>query len=133
MRKRAIFIDAISGFVRLGGLVAQVPNTAGYKAKELLHLANIQVNSGAIPAINDDGIHVVAYLGDTAPADLSLTTPDAVYVNRLYQVLLGRPVDAGGLAAWTSLLTQGLSRSAVVQAARQRQTGPGKDRDVPSR
>src|SRR5213076_1758218 len=54
-----------SGFVRLGGLVAQVPNSAGYKAKELLHLTTIQVNGGATAAINDDGIHVVAYLGDT--------------------------------------------------------------------
>src|SRR4029453_858582 len=51
-----------SGAVALGGLLAQVPNSANYKAKELLHLTNIQLNGGSITAINDDGIHVVAYL-----------------------------------------------------------------------
>jgi hypothetical protein len=62
--------------------VAQVPNTAGYKAKELLHLANIQVNGGAIPTINDDGIHVVAYLGD-ANGDGMYTAADAQLTARV--------------------------------------------------
>ena len=41
------------GLVRLGGLAAQVPDTAGYRAKGLLHLTNILVNGGSIAAVNE--------------------------------------------------------------------------------
>jgi hypothetical protein len=38
------------------------------------------------------------------------------YVNSVYQDLLGRAADAGGLAYWGGLLDHGTSRAAVVQA-----------------
>jgi parallel beta-helix repeat protein/predicted outer membrane repeat protein len=71
-----------AGPVTLGSLVAQVPNMAGYKAKELLHLGNIQINSGAIAATNDDGIHIVAYSGD-ASGDGLYTAADSALASRV--------------------------------------------------
>src|SRR5262249_4534464 len=71
-----------AGVVSLGGLVAQVPNTAGYKAKELLHLTNLQINGGAIAAIADDGVHVVAYYGD-ASGDGLYTAADSALAARV--------------------------------------------------
>jgi uncharacterized delta-60 repeat protein len=86
------------------------------------------VNSGAVGLVRladgtwiaggNSGSHfaLVHYLGDTAPADLSLTTPDAIFVNRVYQTLLARPVDDSGLATWTGSLAQGATRAQIVQA-----------------
>lgn len=71
-----------TGAVSLGQLVAQVPNTAPYKSKQVLHLANLQVNGGSIAAVNDDGIHVVAYLGD-ASGDGIFTAADSALTSRV--------------------------------------------------
>jgi hypothetical protein len=46
-------------------LVASVPNGAPYASKEDLVLGNLSINGGAIAAIDQDGVHVVGYLGDT--------------------------------------------------------------------
>ncbi len=46
-------------------LQATVKDDAPYTSKEVLDIADVQINSGAIPSIDDDGAHVVAYLGDT--------------------------------------------------------------------
>jgi hypothetical protein len=54
-------LAGITDFVRL---TASVPDTATYGAKNLLDLTSIQINGGAISALDDDGLHVVAYLGD---------------------------------------------------------------------
>jgi hypothetical protein len=40
-------------------------------------------------------------------------TPNELFVSQLYHDLLGRPVDVGGLAAWSGLLDAGLARSQV--------------------
>jgi hypothetical protein len=40
---------------------------------------------------------------------------DAGWVNAMYQAVLGRAADAGGLAYWTGQLAQGASRAAVAQ------------------
>jgi hypothetical protein len=71
-----------SGAVSLGQVVAQVPSSAPYKSKEVLHLANLQVNGGAIAAINDDGLQVVAYLGDSS-ADGLYTAADSALTARV--------------------------------------------------
>src|SRR5262249_53756317 len=62
-----------SGPKTLGTLTAQVPGVAGnpaqtapYRAKEVLHFASLLVNGGAIPSVNADAVHVVAYVGDTS-------------------------------------------------------------------
>jgi hypothetical protein len=48
--------------VRLG---AEVPITAPYRAVESLYFNSISLNQGTIPVTPDDGVHIVAYLGDT--------------------------------------------------------------------
>ena len=53
--------------VRLGGLVATVPNSAAslYKSKALLHWSSVQLNGGATFAgEGDDAVEVDAYFGD---------------------------------------------------------------------
>ncbi len=46
-------------------LTAEVPTTAPYSSKEVLDLSALNVNEGQIVAVDDDGVHVVAYFGDT--------------------------------------------------------------------
>jgi Domain of unknown function (DUF4214) len=41
-------------------------------------------------------------------------TPNERFISEMYRDLLGRPVDAGGLANWSGLLDQGVSRLQVV-------------------
>jgi uncharacterized repeat protein (TIGR01451 family) len=50
---------------------------------------------------------------DPAPPS---ATPNQLYVQAVYQDLLGRAVDAGALAFWAGQLDQGLSRAAFVNA-----------------
>lgn len=54
-----------SGSFDLVTLTAAVRSTALYRAREILDIVSLSVNGGAIPAVADDGVHVVAYLGDT--------------------------------------------------------------------
>ena len=53
-----------AGTTRFVDLQANVPNGAPYKAKHILNITNMSLNGGAIPALDDDAIHVVAYFGD---------------------------------------------------------------------
>ncbi len=71
-----------SGVVRLGGLAATVPANAPYKAKELLHFGSLSLNGGAITAVGDDGVHVVAFLGDTS-GDGTYTSADSVLISNV--------------------------------------------------
>jgi murein DD-endopeptidase MepM/ murein hydrolase activator NlpD len=71
-----------SGAVRLGGLVATVPTSAPYKAKDLLHFSSLSVNGGAIAAVGDDGVHLVGFLGD-ASGDGTYTSADSVLISRV--------------------------------------------------
>ena len=57
-----------AGAVVFVNLQANVPATATYEAKEILDLQNISINNGAIPALDDPGIHVAAFLGDVSGA-----------------------------------------------------------------
>src|SRR5208282_132762 len=68
-----------SAVVRLGGLVATVPNSAAslYKSKALLHWSGVTLNGGAMTALGDDSVEVVAYFGDAAAsANGSLSAGD---------------------------------------------------------
>jgi VCBS repeat-containing protein len=53
-----------SGAAELVRLLGQVPANAPYGAAEIIGIANVTVNGGAIAAIADDGLHVAAYFGD---------------------------------------------------------------------
>jgi hypothetical protein len=55
------------------------------------------------------------YWGDNSPPSFALGSPTAIYVNQVYETVLKRPADAGGLAFWQGLLTQGMSRNQVIQ------------------
>ena len=55
--------------VPIGFVTATVPagttiNPTPYKAKDLLHLSNVSVDSGAVPVATSDALHLVAYVGD---------------------------------------------------------------------
>ncbi len=69
-----------AGPVRLGGLTATVPSTAAslYKSKALLHWSGVTLNGGAIAALGDDSVEIVAYFGDASgSANGSLSGGDA--------------------------------------------------------
>jgi hypothetical protein len=71
-----------SGAVRLGGLVATVPANAAYKSKELLHWLSLALNGATIPAVGDDGVHAVVFLGE-ASGDGVYTSADSVLISRV--------------------------------------------------
>ncbi|HXG11332.1 MAG TPA: cohesin domain-containing protein [Gemmataceae bacterium] len=70
-------------------LTAVVPDTAPYASKQVLDLANIRINNGAIAAVDDDGLHVVGYPGD-ATGNTRYSAADAL---RVLRVAVG--LDAG--------------------------------------
>jgi uncharacterized repeat protein (TIGR01451 family) len=73
------------GQVALGYLTATVLNSSAaipiYKGKDLLHLSGIAINSGAIPAVGGDALHVVAFVGD-ADGNGHYSSNDAVLITR---------------------------------------------------
>jgi sugar lactone lactonase YvrE len=70
-------------------LAAAVPDDAPYAFKEILNLTGVRVNNGAIAALDDDGLHVVGYLGDVT-GNAVYTSADAT---RALRVALG--LDGG--------------------------------------
>ena len=54
-----------AGTTRFINLQATVPSGPNYGAKQVLDLRNIVLNGGAIPAADDDAVHVNVYFGDT--------------------------------------------------------------------
>lgn len=71
-----------AGATRLVDLQATVPGTAAYQSKQVVDVANVVLNGGAIPAIDDDGVQVVAYFGDVT-ANGTYSAQDAAIVARL--------------------------------------------------
>ena len=70
----------------IGFLIATVPsgtpaNPTPYKAEDLLHLSNVALNGGAIPASTSDALHLVSYVGD-ADGNGSYSSNDAVLITR---------------------------------------------------
>lgn len=61
-------------------LVASIPDDAPYRAKQILDLTDISLNKGVVPVSGDDGLQVVAYLGD-ATASKSITSDDYTSVS----------------------------------------------------
>src|SRR5207253_9635953 len=59
------------------------------------------------------------YWGDNSPPNYALGSANAVYVNMVYEQLLGRPADQPGLVTWVNWMTQGASRTQVVAAIEQ--------------
>ena len=47
-------------------LLAAVPETATYGAKQVLDLTDVSINEGDVAVSADDAVHVVAYFGDTS-------------------------------------------------------------------
>ena len=77
--------SSTSGLFTVGTFSAQVPNTATYGAKEVLHFASLQVkdtSSNVLPSLPSDAIHLAAYFGDTS-GDGSYNSPDTTLVRRL--------------------------------------------------
>jgi hypothetical protein len=71
-----------AGTTRLVDLQANVPSTVPYRSKHVLDVANVVLNGGAIPALDDDSVHVVAYFGDVT-ANGTYSAQDASAVARL--------------------------------------------------
>lgn len=75
----------IAEFVRL---TATVPDTAAYGRKQVLDLTDLLVNGGALPATDDDGVHLVSYLGD-ASGNAGLSSADATLA---FRQAIGEPI-----------------------------------------
>jgi hypothetical protein len=71
-----------AGTTRFADLQASVPASAGYRSKQVLDISNIVLNSGALPARDDDALHVVAYFGD-ASGNGAYSAQDASLISRL--------------------------------------------------
>ncbi|QDU29983.1 Cohesin domain protein [Anatilimnocola aggregata] len=63
-------------------LQTMVPATAPYLQKQVLDIANISLNGGSIPGLDDDGVHVAAYFGDVT-GNGTLSAQDAARVARM--------------------------------------------------
>jgi uncharacterized repeat protein (TIGR01451 family) len=70
------------GFVIAALFSGTAANPIPYKAKELLHLSNVSINGGTIPAVAGDAVHLVAYVGD-ADGNGSYSSNDAVLITRV--------------------------------------------------
>jgi hypothetical protein len=62
-----------------GGTAA---STTPYRAADLLHLSGVSINGGAVPATTSDGLHLVAYPGDTS-GDGTYSSDDALRITRV--------------------------------------------------
>ncbi len=71
-----------AGPVVLGFFDARIPNNAPYSAAHVLDLHNVIINEGGIPAIDDNGVAVVAYFGDVT-GNHRLSALDASFIARV--------------------------------------------------
>ena len=94
-----------AGPVRLGGLVASVPNSAAplYTQKGLMHWSGVSVSGtgGSITTVGDDSMDILAYFGD-ADGDGSLSGGDASLISRVATGVDNSPATGviGGFAAF---------------------------------
>ena len=90
-----------SGVVRLGGLVATVPDAAAvvYKAKALLHWSGVQLNGGATTVVGDDAVQVVAYFGDTTGVGV-LSAGGSALISRVATNLDATATNLPGFSAF---------------------------------
>jgi uncharacterized repeat protein (TIGR03803 family) len=71
-------IGFITATVPSGTTASPVP----YHAKDLLHLSSVSLNGGTIPVATSDGLHLVAYVGDTN-GDGTYSSDDALRITRV--------------------------------------------------
>jgi|GEM_PF-4930810 len=71
-----------AGITRFVDLQAAVPASAVYRTKQVLDITNISLNGGAIPAMDDDGLHVAAFFADVT-GDGTYSAQDASLIARL--------------------------------------------------
>jgi hypothetical protein len=84
------FNSPVSGAnLELTRLIADVPATATYGAKQLLDIRNIVVDAGAVSMRGDDGVQVVGFIGD----DTFSATYTLLDVTRMQRVLVN--LDTG--------------------------------------
>lgn len=109
-----------AGTTRFVNLQATVPSNALYRTKHVLDIANISLNAGAIPALDDDALHVVAFFADVtgngtySAQDASLIARQAVGIDTgfdqfklLDPFILGDITGNGGISAQdTSFMLQ---------------------------
>ncbi|WP_457423984.1 right-handed parallel beta-helix repeat-containing protein [Roseateles sp. P5_E7] len=82
-RVQVVFAVAVSGAdLELGRLIATVPATAPYGARQVLDVRNVSVNGTALAAGDEDGVHVVARPGDT-DGNAAYSSQDALYIQRV--------------------------------------------------
>jgi len=80
-------LAADSGPLVVGSFTARVPDDAAYGAKQVLDIAGLQIFDTAevpngIPAIDDDAVHIAAFLGD-ANGDGWYNSPDTTLTRRI--------------------------------------------------
>jgi hypothetical protein len=71
-----------AGTTRFIDLQATVPVSAPYRSKALLDVTNVVLNGGAVPAMDDDAVQVVALVGD-ASGNGTYSGFDASHVARI--------------------------------------------------
>ena len=81
---------AANTLVRLGGAVAQVPDSAPYASKALLTFTGVSVNGGAITSLGAAGVEVVDYFGDLNASSGTINGADTSLVQRV-----GTGLDTG--------------------------------------
>ena len=77
------------------------------KDRRRVRLLSVVVAFGVVAAA------LVGTLPDTASGQAESISPNSAYVQTVFRNLLGRTVDAGGLAYWTGVLDSGVPRSTV--------------------
>ncbi len=73
-----------AGTAQLIRLMASVPASAPYGAKQVLHFSEVALNGGAMAVKLDDGLHIAAYVGDTS-GNAKYSTLD---VQRMQRILV---------------------------------------------
>jgi predicted outer membrane repeat protein len=77
-------------------------------------IAEVKLDERCFPGPSQGRTNVS--IGAYEPQYAANASANSVFVENLYEVLLNRPGDAGGLAGFTNLLNQGVSKVAIVQA-----------------
>jgi hypothetical protein len=98
------------GMVTLGSLTGQYTVSGTHLFPAFADTRQITVT------VTDNGGAEVFSVQDTAVDPPFPGTANQLFVAQLYQDLLGRPADDAGLAVWSGLLDQGVSRSQVAHA-----------------
>jgi hypothetical protein len=98
-----------AGTVTLGPLTGQYTVSGSHVFPSFADTRQITVT------VTDNGTEVFS-VQDTAVDPPYPGTANQLFVAQLYQDVLGRPADDAGLAVWSGLLDQGVSRSQVVHA-----------------